>query len=80
MAKTPRHENESRPRAASGVREDVASFQHATADGLAAGRHAYDGLEESLIEPTAEQIRRDLLEAREDTRAGRVCSIDDVLR
>jgi hypothetical protein len=63
------------------VQEDFASFQHAAADELAAAadRHAYDNLDEALIQPTMEQIRRDLLEAREDIRAGRICSVDDVL-
>jgi hypothetical protein len=60
---------------------DHAPFEQAAADGLAAAakRHAYDGLDDSLIQPTVGQMRRDLLEAREDIRAGRVCSLDDVL-
>jgi hypothetical protein len=63
------------------VQEDFAPFHQATADGVAAAaeRHAYDGLDESLPPLTVEQMRRDLLEAREDVRAGRVYSVDDVL-
>ena len=76
-----RYENDFPPRPGSGMREDFAPLQHTTADEPAAvaERHAYDGLDESLIQPTAEQIRRDLLEAREDIKAGRLCSLDDVL-
>nr|WP_294502467.1 hypothetical protein [uncultured Rhodopila sp.] len=81
MVKTPRYERDNPARPGSGVQEDLLPFQHPTADGLAAAAewHSYDGLDESLMTPTVEQIHRDLLEAREDIMAGRVHSIDDVL-
>ena len=39
----------------------------------------YDGLDEPIFRPSAAQIGRDLLEARADIEAGRLCSVEDVL-
>jgi hypothetical protein len=67
--------------AGSGMCEEVTPFQYATSADQTeqVERELYAGLDNPVFHPTVEQIRRDLLEAREDIRAGRACSVDDVL-
>ena len=85
MTDTPKHDKPipepAASRSHSGMREEALPYQLAPFSDLPEEeeQELYADLDDPIFHPTVEQIRRDLLEAREDIKAGRVCSVDEVL-
>ena len=85
MTDTPKHDKPipepatSHPH--SGMREETVPYQFAPFSDLseAEERELYADLDDPIFHPTVEQIRRDLLEASEDIKAGRVYPVEVVL-
>jgi hypothetical protein len=85
MANTPEHDKAVAKSAASlagaGIREHALGFEHAPSGDLSEADECamFGSLDDPIFHRTIEQIRSDLLEAREDIKAGRVYSLEDVL-